>query len=106
IKAADRIVGALAGNAERITTEIKEGRVLASRHADKLREAHTALGDVLAATESSSSDDGKAAPTGATQQDAGRPATDPPADADPASASERKSGTAQAIMRLQLAESI
>jgi len=95
----------LAVKAAALVSGAKEGRVLAAKHVSKLKDAHAALGEVIAVAEkeTSPSDDGKAAPTGAEAKDAGRPETAEEAAAEQAAADAAKSGTAQAIARLQLA---
>lgn len=64
----------LAVKAARLAANAKEGRVLAARHLDRLKDAHTALGDVIAAAETSDPKRSDA-PTGApADTNAGQPA--------------------------------
>lgn len=96
----------LAVKAAAIATGLKEGRVLASKHVTKLKDAHAALGEVIAAAEqTSSSEDEKGAPSGASaKQDASRPETDPDAAAAKAAAAEEKAGAAHVdAMALEIA---
>lgn len=96
----------LAVKASALAAGLKEGRILAAKHLDSLKDAHTTIGAVIAAaekTETSPSDDGKGAPVAPATQAAGRPETTTDAAAAQAAADAAKSGAAQAIARLQLA---
>ena len=93
----------LAAKARLLAAGVKEGRVLAQAHVDRLREAHGALGEVIAAAE-------KTAPapagTGTATRTAGQPGTatnDEQARAPKSSSAESpRTRTAQAAARLQL----
>lgn len=85
----------LAVKAHALADGLKEGRVLAQKHVDALKDAHTTLGAVITAAEKTSAPDegdGKGASAPA-RQDEGRPATDPDAAAKAAAEGE-KSGPA------------
>lgn len=90
----------LAVKAAAMAAGLKEGRLLAAKHVERLRSAHAALTEVIAATQSGDDDsktapdggDSNTAPSGA--QDASRPGADQQAAADQAAADDRKSGAA------------
>jgi HK97 family phage prohead protease len=66
----DTSVVAVKAITDALDHEVKAGRVLATRHLDKLKDAHTALGDVIADADHASDDDGKAsAPQSAENED-------------------------------------
>lgn len=64
----------LAAKAADIARGLKEGRVLAAKHYDRLKEAHAAIGDVLAAAEPQTTE-----PKGSTAQTTGQPPAETPA---------------------------
>ncbi|WP_311202387.1 HK97 family phage prohead protease [Micromonospora chalcea] len=91
----------LAAKARQLANGVKEGRVLAQAHLDRLKSAHTALGEVIAAAETS---DPKAG-SGTAKRTAGQPAdptNDNPAAPGKSSAASDRSRSAQAAARLQL----
>lgn len=64
--------------ASALLSSVKEGRVLAQKHLDSLREAHSTIGAVIeAADKTSPSEDGKGAEKASAKQDDGHAATPP-----------------------------
>ncbi|OKI52860.1 HK97 family phage prohead protease [Micromonospora sp. CB01531] len=91
----------LAAKARQLAAGVKEGRVLAQAHLDRLKSAHTALGEVIAAAETSDPKSG----SGTAKRTAGQPAdptNDDPAAPGKSSAASDRSRSAQAAARLQL----
>jgi HK97 family phage prohead protease len=95
----------LAVKASALIAGLKEGRVLAQKHVDKIAAARDSLTEVLdAAAKASPSDDGKDAAPASAKQDASRPETDEDAAAEQAAAESSKSGAAHAdAMALEIA---
>ncbi|WP_199489163.1 HK97 family phage prohead protease [Micromonospora craniellae] len=92
----------LSAKARLLAAGVKEGRVLAQAHVDRLKEAHGALGEVIAAAEKTT--DPKRSGSTATRT-AGQPAdptNDNPAVPGKSSAASDRSRSAQAAARLQL----
>ncbi|MFI7249798.1 HK97 family phage prohead protease [Micromonospora chalcea] len=91
----------IAAKARQLAAGVKEGRVLAQAHVDRLKSAHTALGEVIAAAETSDPKSG----SGTATRTAGQPAdptNDDPAAPGKSSAASDRSRSAQAAARLQL----
>ncbi|MGJ3228912.1 HK97 family phage prohead protease [Micromonospora aurantiaca (nom. illeg.)] len=91
----------IAAKARQLAAGVKEGRVLAQAHLDRLKSAHTALGEVITAAETSDPKSG----SGTATRTAGQPAdptNDDPAAPGKSSAASDRSRSAQAAARLQL----
>ncbi|WP_428964510.1 HK97 family phage prohead protease [Micromonospora fluostatini] len=93
----------LSAKARLLAAGVKEGRVLAQAHLDRLKEAHGALGEVIAAAEQKTTGPKRSGSTAT--RTAGQPAdptNDDPAAPGKSSAASDRSRSAQAAARLQL----